>query len=197
MRRITFIIAIALAASSYALPQESSAKPEAPAGQSDHMIWWEWANFAILAFGLGYLIRKNVPPLFRKQSEEIQAALAEAAKIKHEAGVYVAAIEARLANLQREIEELRQNARAEMTAESERIRRETERHLQRIQEQSVQEVALMTRGAKDELRKYAAELAVGLAGERIRSRMNPAAQEKLVTGFLADLNQRATPRTAN
>ena len=80
-----------------------------------------------------------------------------------------------------------------MTAESERVRRETEHHLQRIREQSVQEVALMTRGAKDGLRKYAAELAIGLAEQRIRSRMNPDTQERLVSGFLHDL-QRARPR---
>ena len=82
-------------------------------------------------------------------------------------------MEARLANLQSEIEKLRETAHAEMTAESERVRRETEHHLQRIREQSVQEVELMTRAAKDELRKYAAELAIGLAEQRIRSRMNP------------------------
>ena len=82
-------------------------------------------------------------------------------------------MEARLANLQNEIQKLREDAHAEMTAESERIRRETEHHVQRIREQSVQEIELMTRAAKDELRKYAAELAIGLAEERIRFRMNP------------------------
>jgi F-type H+-transporting ATPase subunit b len=158
------------------------------------MIWWEWANFALLAVGLGYLIRKNVPPLFRKQSGEIEAALAEAAKIKREAAEYAASVEARLANLQREIDNLRATAHAEMAAEGERLKRETEHHLQRIREQSVQELALMTRGAKDELRKYAAELAIGLAGERVRSRLNPPAQEKLVGEFVNDLRQRVAPR---
>jgi F-type H+-transporting ATPase subunit b len=144
-----------------------------------------------------------VPPLFRKQSEEIQAALAEAAKIKREAADYAAGVEARLANLQREIESLRANAREEMTTEGERLRRETEHHLHRIREQSAQELALMTRGAKDELRKYASELAIGLAHERIRARMNPSAQEKLVNGFLGDLDRRSTaqqgapPRMSN
>jgi F-type H+-transporting ATPase subunit b len=194
MRRITFLLVAGLAVAAYALPQESGgAAKNGEASQSDSMIWWEWANFVILAGGLGYLIRKHVPPLFRKQSDEIQAALAEAAKIKHEAGVYAASVEARLADLQREIENLRQDAHAEMAAESDRIRRETERHLQRLREQSVQEVALMTRGAKDELRKYAAQLAVGLAGDRIRSRMTSGVQEKLVNRFLSDLNH----RTAN
>ena len=66
-----------------------------------------------------------------------------------------------------------------MAAESERIRRETEHHLQRIREQTAQEIELMTRGAIDELRKYSAELALGLAEQRIRSRMNPATQDRV------------------
>jgi len=187
-------LALGLAFASYALPQEAPAKSESAASeQGDPWIWWKWANFAILAVGLGYLIGKNVPPLFRKQSEEIQSALAEAAKIKQDAAAYAASVEARLANIQREIENLRETAHADMTAESERIRRETEHHLQRIREQSVQEVELMTRAAKSELRKYAAELSIGLAEQRIRARMNPATQEKLVSGFLQDLHG----RTAN
>jgi F-type H+-transporting ATPase subunit b len=198
LRRATLAFALGLALASCALPQESKGTAETnETGQGGHWIWWEWANFAILAAGLGYLIRKQVPPLFRKQSDEIQAALAEAAKIKQEAAAYAASVEARLANLQREIEDLRTNAHAEMIAESERIRRETEHHLQRIGEQSAQEVALMTRAAKDELRKYAAGLAIGLAEERIRFRMNPETQDQLVSGFLHDLNGHATPPMAN
>jgi F-type H+-transporting ATPase subunit b len=194
MRRATLTIALGLTFACYALPQEAPSKTAANEGeQSDGMIWWKWANFAILAVGLGYLMGKNVPPLFRKQSDEITSALAEAARIKQEAAAYASSVEARLANLQKEIQQLRETAHAEMTAESERVRRETEHHLQRIREQSVQEVALMTRGAKDGLRKYAAELAIGLAEQRIRARMNPATQEKLANGFLSDLHR----RTAN
>lgn len=196
MRRATLAIVLGLAFASYALPQNAPASTE-KTEQGDPLIWWKWANFAILAFGLGYLIRKHVPPIFRKQSDEIQDALAEAAKIKHEAALYAASVEQRLANLQREIENLRETAHADMAAESERIRIETEHHVERIREQSVQEIALMMRGAKAEIRKYAAELAIGLAEQRIRTRMNPATQENLVSGFLRDMHERATPRTAN
>jgi F-type H+-transporting ATPase subunit b len=196
IRRTVLGFVLSLMLASYALPQESASKPGTAPEQSEPGIGWKWANFLILAAGLGYLIGKSVPPLFRKQSDEIQAALAEAAKIKREAADYAAAVEARLANLRREIENLRENAHAEMTAEGERLRRETEHHLERIREQSAQELALMTRGAKDELRKFAAELATGLAEQRIRARMNPAVQEKLASGFLEDLN-RIAPRMSN
>ena len=189
--RATLAVALGLAFASHALPQESPATAHTnEAEQGDPWIWWKWANFAILAAGLGYLIRKNVPPLFRKQSDEIKSALAESAKLKQEAADYAASVEARLANLQNEIQKLREDAHAEMTAESDRIRRDTEHHVQRIREQSVQELGLMTRAAKDELRKYAAELAIGLAEERIRFRMNPEIQDRLANGFLRDLRER-------
>jgi F-type H+-transporting ATPase subunit b len=197
MRRATLAVALGLAFASYAAPQESPTAKTNEGERSDSMIWWKWANFVILAGGLGYLIRKHAPPLFQKQSSEITSALAEAAKIKQEAAEYAAGIEARLGNLQSEIQQLRESAHSEMTAESERIRHETEHHLQRIREQTAQEIELMTRAAKADLRKYAAELAIGLAEERIRFRMNPETQDRLVNGFVHDLHERATPRTAN
>jgi F0F1-type ATP synthase membrane subunit b/b' len=194
MRRVILATFLGLALATYALPQES--KPATESAESEPAIGWKWANFLILAAGLGYLIGKSVPPLFKKQSSEIQGALRDAAKVKAEAAAEAAAIEARLANLKNEIEKLRVSARTDMTAEGERISRETEHHLQRIQEQTEQEIELLTRSAKAELRKYSAELALGLAEQRIRTRLDPATQQRLAEGFVQDLHARA-PRTAN
>ena len=191
IRRAILGLALTSALLTCVYAQEQPAKSETQA--EDPMTGWKWANFLILAAGLGYLIGKAAPPMFRKQSGEIQAALAEAAKIKQDAEAYHASVAARLSNLQQEIEKLKQSARTETAAEGERIRRDTEKHLQRIQEQSVQEIGLMTRAAKDELRKYASELALALAADRVRYRMTEATQESLVGGFVNDLNRRATP----
>ncbi len=196
MRGATLAVALGLAFASYAVPQDAAAQKQ-DAEQGDTWIWWKWANFVILAGGLGYLIRKHVPPMFQKQSGEIQSGLRDAAKVAEDAKAYAAGIEARLKNLQSEIESLRVSARSDMTAESERIRRETEHHIERIREQTLQQIELMTRAAKDDLRKYAAELAIGLAEERIRFRMNPETQDRLVNGFVHELHERTTPRTAN
>jgi F-type H+-transporting ATPase subunit b len=196
MRRVILAVALSIALASCALPQESAGQKQ-EAEQGDPWIWWKWANFVILAGGLGYLIGKNVPPMFQKQSSEIKSALQEAAKVKADAAAYAASIEARLGNLQSEIEKLRVSARTDMTAEGDRIQRETGHQLQRIREQTAQEIELLTRSATDQLRKYSAELALGLAEQRIRSHMNPEIQQKLQEGFLHDLSERATPRKAN
>lgn len=190
--RAALAIALGLAFAAYALPQQGAPPP----GQTvEPASGWDWANFILLVVVLGYIIRKTVPPLFRKQTDELQGALAEAAKLKKDAAAFAASVEQRLANLEQEIGDLRRSAHEEMKAESDRVRRETERHLQRIREQATQEVELMTRGAKDALRKYAAELSIHVAEERIRARMNPEQQESLVSAFLHDLHAR--PRAAS
>jgi len=164
---------------------------------SDPWLAWKWANFAILVIGLGYLIRKYAPGFFRQRSEQIRQGIVEAAKEKQDAQARAAVIDKRLAGLNQEIETLRVAARAEIAAEGERIGQETEQRLQKIQAQTAQEIALMSRAARDQLRRYSAELAVDLARQRILSRMNQDVQNNLVDGFLEDLRHRATTEARN
>ena len=77
----------------------------------DPWLGWKWANFAILAAGLGYLIRKHAPAFFEQRSLEIRQGIAEATKAKQEAEARAAAMERRLASLESEIASLRAGAR--------------------------------------------------------------------------------------
>jgi F0F1-type ATP synthase membrane subunit b/b' len=192
MHRATLALALGLAFASYVLPQEpAGATQTRQAAEPGHpWIRWKWINFLILVGGLGYMAAKFAPPMFRARSEELQQALADAAQVKKDAEAQAANIEQRLMNLQIEIENLRQTARTEAAAEAERIRQETERRLTRLQEQSVQEIVLMTRAARLELRKHSADLAVSLASQRMRARMTPEIEQNLVDGFLDDLRSR-------
>jgi F-type H+-transporting ATPase subunit b len=153
----------------------------------DPWLVWKWANFLILAAGLGYLIRKHAPAFFQQRSQEIQQGISEATKTKQEAEARAAAIERRLASLESEIAKLRASAHQEIAAEGGRISRETVHRLQRIQAQSAREIELMSRAASAELRKYSAELALDLAQQRIRSRMTKETQDSLADKFLQDL----------
>jgi F-type H+-transporting ATPase subunit b len=195
MRRTIFVLAAGLAFTFGALAQEPKSTPatQREGEQGDPWIWWKWANFAILAGGLGYLISKHSPVWFAQRSREIEESLLAAAKAKQDAEARAAGIEKRLAGLDREIEALRQSAHAETAAEGERLRQETERHLQRIRQQGGQEIELMISAARADLRKYTALLALELAEQRIHSRMTKDVQEELVDGFLQDLRTRVKP----
>jgi F-type H+-transporting ATPase subunit b len=157
----------------------------------DPWLGWKWANFLILAAGLGYLIRKHAPAYFEQRSKEIRQGISEAAKTKQEAEARIAAIEQRLAGLEGEIAKLRAEAHEEISAEGGRISRDTMHRLQRIQAQSAQEIELMSRAARDELRKYSAQLALDLAQQRIRTRMTKDVEDGLVDAFLEDLRHQS------
>ncbi len=157
------------------------------AGDEGKWLYWKWANFAILAALLGYLIAKNSGPFFRGRTERIQKDMAESGRLREEAEKRAKEMESRLAALGSEIEKLRSSAKAEFTAEGERIRQETERRLKRIQQQTEQEVGLITKAAIDELRATAARLAVDLAEARIRAGMDKPTQSRLVNAFVGEV----------
>ena len=197
MRRATLAITLGLAFASYALPQEPGHSPDTKqeAEQNDPWIWWKWANFGILAIGLGF-IGKVAPAFFAERSRSIGQAMFEAATAVRDAQMRATEIEARFAALENDIADLRRNAKAEMSAETERISRETVQRLQKIQDQSTQEIALIARAARHDLRKYSAQLALGLAEQRLRSRMTQGTQDGLVDGFLQDLRYQVTQNAA-
>ena len=193
MRRaaLMLVLALALVAPRVAFAQEGTPAHEIEESKGDPWIWWKWANFLILAGGLGYLIGKRAPGFFRSRSEEIQSGIQEASKVRSDAEARAAAIEIRMAGLQSEIEGIRANAHAEMEAEGERIRRETEQQVRRIQEQSQQELATLAKLAREELKTYAGSLALDIAEQRIRGRLDAGTQNRLVQVFVHDL-QRAS-----
>jgi F-type H+-transporting ATPase subunit b len=152
---------------------------------------WKWANFAILAVGLGYLIAKSAPAFFQARTESIQKDIATARKTKEEAERRAAEMDARLAALGQEIEKFRAQARAEMEQEGERIRRETAAQIHRLEQQAESEIESATKAARAELRALAAQLALDQAEQRIRARLDEPAEASLVDNFVADLAQSA------
>ena len=160
---------------------------EAAGGEKD-MTGWKWANFAILAAGIGYLLVKQGGPYFASRSREIRKGIADAQKIRADAEKSAADMSARLANLGAEVEALRKSAKEEAEQEGERIRQETGREIAKIQAGADREIASALKTAQIELKSYSAQLALNLARKRVEERMTPADQETLVQGFVTELS---------
>ncbi|MBI3682003.1 MAG: hypothetical protein HY235_16595 [Acidobacteria bacterium] len=178
MKRLVILGALALAP---ALAAEEGGPHSEPS------IWWKWANFALLAGGLGYLISRHAGPFFSSRTAAIRSGLADAAAVSQQADARVAGIERRLANLGAEIERLRAESREEMSAEIQRIRAETARLAARTQASAESEIASIVKLARRELKAHSAALAVQLAEVQIRERLSGVAQEGLIRQFVSDL----------
>jgi F0F1-type ATP synthase membrane subunit b/b' len=82
---------------------------------------------------------------------------------------------------------MRRRALEERHREEERIQRETESELARIEQHAAQEVESAGKLARLEVRRYAAKLAIGLAEHKLRARMSPDSQAALVRTFMNQL----------
>ena len=149
--------------------------------------FWKWANFLVLAGGLGYLMRKTIPPLYAERSRAIAKNLAESEKIRQDAEARAAEVERRLAGLEAEIAALRAGAHRESQAETERLAAHTAAEIVKIQAQGERDIADAGKAARTELKRYAAGLAIDLAERKIRARMPPAIEDGLVRIFVRDL----------
>lgn len=154
--------------------------------------FWGWANFVLLAGGLGYVIRKNAGPYFAQRSLEIRKGMADAEAARAASDAKVAEVDRRLANLQAEIEALRRNAQEEAEADAQRVGREAAAEMAKVQSHLAGEIASAAKSATLELRRYSAELALGLAEQKIAARLSPEMQNRLVGTFVATMAHAAS-----
>lgn len=178
MRRLAILLALAAAP---VFAQHEGAAPS--------LTGWKWANFALLAGGLGYLLAKKAPAFFRGRTAEIQNGIAEAARLKAAAEAHAAEIERKMARLGAEIENLKAEARREMEAENQRLREETAHQLAKIQARAGQEIASAAKAARLELKSHSAGLALALAGDQLRGRVTGEVSRALVAAFVKDLER--------
>jgi F-type H+-transporting ATPase subunit b len=148
---------------------------------------WRWANFVLLVGGLGYLIGKYGGAFFAKRSLQIRKDMWDAEEARKAAERRAVEVDARLANLEAEIAALRAESQKEAAAEQQRIRQQTAADMARIRAQAEQEIAAAGKAARMDLKRYSAELAIGLAEQKLRARVHPSTQESLVRGFVRDL----------
>ena len=141
------------------------------------------ANFAILAGVIYWLARKPLAAHLASRGTQIRKDLVDAAETKKTATARLAEIEAKLAALPGELEQMRTRSAAELEAERARIRAAAEAERDRLVEQARREIASQTRAARMQLRQEAATLAVDVAAQRLRGTLTPAEQSALVDRY--------------
>lgn len=148
---------------------------------------WKWANFALLAGGLGYLIARNAPAFFAARSKKIVQDIADAGKLRADAEARAADVHRRLANLESEIAVLHGQSQTQIAAEIERLKVHAAAEIAKIQALAEREIEAAGKAARSDLRRFTARMAIDLAQRKIEARMTPATQDGLVRGFVHDL----------
>lgn len=185
MRRLFGWTALALFLLAAPAAMRAQERPES--GDEGGLKTWEWANFILLAGGLGYLIGKNAGPAFDARGRRIRKDMVEAEEAKKDADARAAAVERRLARLSEEIAALREEAKHEEEAEHARFDRQIAAEVAKIEAHAEQEIEAAGKAARMELKRYAAELALVLAEQKLRGNISPEVEDRLVRGFVRNI----------
>ncbi|MGA3261668.1 MAG: hypothetical protein ABSE35_22535 [Bryobacteraceae bacterium] len=190
MKRLLLAISLTVLAaglSTAVLAAEPNKKEAAASGEGNLKIW-EWANFLLLAGGLGYLIRKHAGPYYAARAAGISKDLVESERTAEAAAARAAEVDRRLASLDTEIAALRAESQKESAAEVERFAQQTAAEIAKIGALGEQEIRTAQKAARLDLQCYAAQLAVDLAEQKVRARMDADTEDRLVGGFVRGLH---------
>jgi F-type H+-transporting ATPase subunit b len=151
---------------------------------------FKWINFAIVAGVVLWLCLKKAPTFFSERASAISSAIAKSTAAKAAADAQLREAEAKLANLHKEIAELRALAERESAAEVARLRAATQGDVQKIAVAAKAEIEAAERAARLELKALAATLAVEGAESLLVKQLTPKAQESLISSFVKSLEGR-------
>jgi len=146
-------------------------------------------NFGILAGTLIYLLRSPLTTYLVNRGTHIRSDLVNAAEMRQVAAAQIEEIDRRMKALPGELEALRAQGAQEIEAEETRIRAAAAAERDRLLEQARREIDLQVKVAERELVAHAADLAVGIASDRIKKNITDEDQQRLVDRYVQQLQR--------
>ena len=160
---------------------------EAPHEDSAVNVIARLVNFGLLAGALVYFLRSPLAGYLKDRGAQIRGDLVNAAEMKKAAAAQIDEIDRKMKALPGELEALRKQGVEEIAAEEARIQAAAAAERERLLEQARREIDLQVRVAERELVSHAADLAVGVATERIKKNITDDDQQRLVDRYVQQL----------
>jgi F-type H+-transporting ATPase subunit b len=184
---------VARAQPAHETPVSQPAVAEGHSGEEQHGDSpWAFAgrifNFVVLVGLLVYLLREPVRVYLADRGMQIRTDLVTAAAMKEDAIRQMAEIDLKLKQLPAELDRLRAGGHQEIAAEQGRIEQAATAERDRLLEQTRREIDLQLRAVRRDLVAHAADLAVQVARERIRSRITTDDQRRLLDQYLEQVS---------
>jgi F-type H+-transporting ATPase subunit b len=185
LRRVSLLASLLFLTALPVLAQEGEPGP------ADTTTGWvfRWLNFAIVFGTIAYFAVKNGGPYFRAQAEEVSRKIAEGTRAREAAERQREEAKAKLANLEKEIVEMRAEGKRDAEAEAQRLRNMAREDAEKIERAAKEEIAASERAARLELKQGAARLAVERAEALLRKELTPNSEAVLFRAFVQELER--------
>jgi F-type H+-transporting ATPase subunit b len=149
-----------------------------------------WVNLFILFGVIGHFLRVPARRFFAGRSTSIKDDIRSSAEAYEKARSERTALENRVANIDRELTAIREEAEKQAEIERQHVREQARKDAERLLENARREINNLIRAAQKELKDYAAELSVDLAENRIERELKPQDERKVVDRFFVTLGEK-------
>jgi F-type H+-transporting ATPase subunit b len=146
-------------------------------------------NFALLVGILVYFLRAPAAAYLSDRGTQIRSDLVNAAEMKQTAAGQLEEIDRKMKALPGELAALRAQGAQEIAAEEARIRAAAAAERDRLLEQARRDIDHLVKVAERELVSHAADLAVGVAAERIKQTITEDDQKRLADRYVQQLKR--------
>jgi F-type H+-transporting ATPase subunit b len=155
-------------------------------------LWiWQLLNLGLFLAVLLYFVAKPLGEAFRKRQLEIEERRKEAEKQRASVERLASDIRERTAKVEREIEEIRKQGRADGEEARRSLAAKADEEGARIRKDAEEEIDRRVLAAREELRRAAADIAGKAASEILAREITSADRERLLADGLSRLKEGA------
>lgn len=147
------------------------------------------AMFIIFAALLYWLTAKRLKAMLDKRTESIKAALAEAELAKEEAAKKVKEYEAKMQQLQKDLEEMKANAKRTAEAERANMIEDAKKHVEQMKQFALNMIESEKERAIQELHTEAVELATSEAEKKLIKDINGDKAAKILDEYVKRIGE--------
>jgi len=169
------------------------ATPAVASGGEDAGLLYPIINFVLLIAALIYFARKPVLQFFNDRRGEIQNDLKKSSDLLGEAEAKFASWQRKLADLDQELETIRETSRQRAENERASIIADATASAERIRADATAAIEQELRRSRAVLREEAADLALELAENLLRDQVNDGDRVRLVGEFIERIEEPTAP----
>jgi F-type H+-transporting ATPase subunit b len=169
---------------------EHGAAEEHGAGEEHSLLTeiFHWLNFLVLLGALAYLLKKLLIPFLAERGRAIREDMDRSARALADADQRLSAVEAKMKSMDAEMTSLRQAALRESDADRDRIEQAATAEAEKVLAMADQEIVAAVKTARQDLKVFTSELALGLAEKNIRSSLTPVSEQRILRNFVKGLS---------
>jgi F-type H+-transporting ATPase subunit b len=162
-------------------------------GHEGTNVLWHAINLALIVGVIVYFARTPLRTFMAERRSSIESNIAAAKRELEAADARLAECNARMASLDREIDEIRTTVRMQAEAERDRLLADARAAAERIGRDAAIAVEQEGHRARTELRDEAAEIAVRLAGDILERQVGDADRARFVDEFVTSVGPARAP----